>query len=168
MDAKTMCRRQATGTQTTPAFDALLHRPFIRDDSEILPVWTRYLAGRKDADFQALVCHYLPLVLIVASALKCRANGAFREDTDAYLSDGILGLCRAIRYIKSFDAEKFGGSHDCGPPRHHGGNACPQIWRPARGWPLGNDLCCPIQAGTPPGPAGNAGRVGGGVGGARA
>ena len=105
-----MRRRQAAGNQTTPAFDALLRRPFIRDDPAILPVWNRYLAGCKDADFQALVSHYLPLVLIVASALKRRANGAFREDTDAYLSDGILGLCRAICYIKSFDAEKFGGS----------------------------------------------------------
>jgi RNA polymerase sigma-B factor len=74
-----------------------LRRSMPTDTPATAELWRRYLASRDQAAFQALCEHYAPLAFIRASMSKRSRPAFYREPLEDLLSDGLLGLVRAIQ-----------------------------------------------------------------------
>lgn len=96
-------RKRSPLGHTLPA----LRRRMTLDTPATTDLWRRYLATGDAAAYHALVEHYAPLAFINAYLLKNRRPDFYAvEDLDTLVSDGLLGLIRAIQ-----NGERHAGPH---------------------------------------------------------
>jgi RNA polymerase sigma factor (sigma-70 family) len=101
MDARH--RQSSLWESVTPALRKLLDQPFKFHDPAAAALWKKYLATRSKPATQRLYEYYLPVVRIVAIRLKQSRGTMFRDDIGTLISDGFLGLRRAIEFTESFE-----------------------------------------------------------------
>jgi DNA-directed RNA polymerase specialized sigma subunit len=100
-------RTDALSDFITPALRSLVCRPLSVDDDVIARVWRRYLASRKQEDFERLFEHYAPSARAVVTHIARRVKRVGNDDFGTMLSDGFLGLMNCIRRTLYYSPGRF-------------------------------------------------------------